>query len=132
MNDCLIPKGEKTRLGYIRLWNKGNRILAHRAAYIEKYGEIPKGLEIDHICKNRSCANVLHLRAVTHTENIRNSTQTKLNKDQVIEILKLNQYGLSLGEISKAFNVTKQCIWQTIKKKNWKDIDNQASLPTKS
>lgn len=123
MNNCLIPKGEKTRLGYIRLWNKGNRILAHRAAYIEKYGEIPIGCEIDHICQNKACSNVLHLRAVSHTENVRSSKKTKLNKEQVMEILKLNKNGLTLSEIGKKFNVTKQCIWQIVHKKNWKEID---------
>lgn len=45
--------------------------LAHRFAYEFLVGPIPKGLEIDHLCRNKSCVNPDHLEAVTHRENIR-------------------------------------------------------------
>lgn len=48
---------------------KRHRILAHRYSY-ELYKEkIPIGLVIDHICRNRSCVNPLHLRCVTRKVN---------------------------------------------------------------
>lgn len=121
MIDCIVPKGEVTRLGYVRLWNKGNRILAHRKAYQDAYGEVPKGLEIDHVCKNRSCANPLHLRVVTHTENMRNATQTKLTLDIARTILSMNNDGVPIKDIAAYFGVTIQCVWLIIKKKTWKD-----------
>ena len=121
MNDCFIPKGEVTRLGYIRLWNKGKRILAHRKAYQEAYGEVPKGLELDHICKNRSCANPVHLRVVTHTENMRNATQTKLTLEGAKTVLSMHKSGIPVKDIAWHFGVTVQCIWLIIKKKTWKD-----------
>lgn len=46
-------------------------ILAHRFAYEAVHGEIPEGMEIDHLCRNPSCARVDHLEAVTHAENVR-------------------------------------------------------------
>ena len=76
-DDCIIAKGEITRLGYIRLWNKGNRILAHRYEYEKVHGAIQEGFEIDHICRNRACCNVNHLRAVNHTKNMRNTINNK-------------------------------------------------------
>ncbi len=43
---------------------------AHRFAYEDYIGPIPDGLEIDHLCKTRSCVNPEHLEPVTHAENI--------------------------------------------------------------
>lgn len=34
------------------------------------YGSIGKGLEIDHLCRNRKCVNPLHLEAVTRKTNV--------------------------------------------------------------
>ncbi|KKN00766.1 hypothetical protein LCGC14_1134530 [marine sediment metagenome] len=43
----------------------------HRLAYELEMGSIPDGLQIDHLCRNRACANVLHLEVVTPGENVR-------------------------------------------------------------
>lgn len=44
---------------------------AHRYAFELFKGEIPKGLQIDHLCKVRCCVNPDHLEAVTFQENMR-------------------------------------------------------------
>ncbi len=117
--NCYVPKGEVTRLGYIRLWNGGKRILAHRAYYEFVHGKVPDGYELDHICNNRSCCRVSHLRVVTHTQNMRRSSATKLTMDQVKKIRELRQDGLSMQKIADIYNVTKQCIWLIVHGKNW-------------
>lgn len=116
---CIVGIGEKTRLGYIRLWNGGNRILAHRAEFIKKIGVIPEGLEIDHLCHNRSCINILHLKLATHKENSRRRVNSKLTIEQVekIRIMLLN--GMSLKKIADIFKVSKQMIWLIAKGKQW-------------
>jgi len=48
----------------------GKMIGAHRVSYEDKNGEIPKGLVIDHLCKNTLCVNADHLEVVTQKENI--------------------------------------------------------------
>lgn len=47
--------------------------MAHRISYETFVGPIPEGLQIDHLCRNRSCINPDHLEPVTAKENIRRS-----------------------------------------------------------
>lgn len=48
--------------------------LTHRFTYESLVGPLPPDTEIDHIvCSTRSCANPLHVKAVSHRENIARS-----------------------------------------------------------
>ncbi len=42
---------------------------AHRLTYNYFKGEIPQGLEIDHLCRNKRCVNPDHLEVVTRSVN---------------------------------------------------------------
>ena len=68
---CWIPIGYIERSGYWRV-NVGQRNykLAHRVAYELRYGPIPLGLVLDHLCRIRWCWNPKHLEAVTQAENV--------------------------------------------------------------
>lgn len=57
--------------GYGQVWNEGRMVGVHRVVYEAAYGPIPDGLVIDHLCRNPSCVNPLHLEAVTQSENAR-------------------------------------------------------------
>lgn len=48
----------------------GKRAWAHRVAYQIVKGPIPKGLTIDHLCRNTKCVNPNHLEAVTTEKNV--------------------------------------------------------------
>lgn len=67
---CLIWTGTKTR-GYGRIRKDGKTIYTHRAMYELCEGSIPEDCELDHLCRNRACANVSHLEPVTRAENAR-------------------------------------------------------------
>lgn len=45
--------------------------VAHRWIYTLLIGDIPEGLQLDHLCRRRSCVNPWHLEPVTNRENQR-------------------------------------------------------------
>ena len=63
--------------GYGQHYVNNLTILAHRLAYNLVYGEIPKGMQLDHLCRNRVCCNPNHLEPVTHKENARRGLNGK-------------------------------------------------------
>ncbi len=56
--------------GSARTYGARRSVLAHRFMYELLVGPIPDGLELDHVCRVRSCVNPDHLDIVTHAENI--------------------------------------------------------------
>ena len=62
-----------TTTGYGSFWVDGQQksLPSHRVSYNMLVGKIPKELEIDHLCRNRSCVRPSHLDIVTHKENVR-------------------------------------------------------------
>jgi hypothetical protein len=70
---CLIWPGSGQTSGYGQIYANGTMRLVHRLTWELEHGPIPAGLEIDHLCRVRRCANPAHLELVTHRENIRRS-----------------------------------------------------------
>ena len=70
-NGCWVFQGSILPTGYGQLWDGEHRgARAHRTSYRAFVGEIPDGLVIDHLCRNRACLNPDHLEPVTCRENI--------------------------------------------------------------
>ncbi|MET8296397.1 HNH endonuclease signature motif containing protein [Streptomyces sp. NPDC005180] len=68
--DCLLWQGYIDPRGYGRRSVAGRRVPAHRAAYEQAYGAVPKGLVVDHRCRVRACVEPRHLEAVTNHRNL--------------------------------------------------------------
>lgn len=57
--------------GYGKFWLNGRSELTHRVSYENIHDKIPKGLVINHLCRNRKCCNPDHLEVISQGENIR-------------------------------------------------------------
>jgi HNH endonuclease len=57
--------------GQFSIGGREGPVVAHRIAYELERGEIPEGLTLDHLCRNRMCVNPWHLEPVPLAENIR-------------------------------------------------------------
>jgi hypothetical protein len=67
---CHEWTGARIPDGYGHTSVNGRAVLAHRLYYEAAKGHIADGLEIDHLCRNRSCVNPDHLEPVSHRENV--------------------------------------------------------------
>jgi len=70
-DECWPWSGAHNSRGYGTCQVDGHNVQAHRVAYRLTVGEIPAGLVLDHLCRNRWCQNPTHLEPVTCKENIR-------------------------------------------------------------
>lgn len=68
---CWLWTGYKQKSGYGQFTINGKSYKAHRLVYSLLVGEIPKGKQLDHLCRVRNCVNPEHLEPVTQAENIR-------------------------------------------------------------
>lgn len=68
-SECWLWTGALNK-GYGAFSIKNKAKQAHRLAYQFVKGQIPEGLELDHLCKTKHCVNPSHLEPVTHKVNI--------------------------------------------------------------
>jgi len=69
--DCWVWQGTTSGVtGYGIIYKKRKNWLVHRAVYESTIGPIPKGMTIDHLCRNRLCVNPGHMEVVTPIENV--------------------------------------------------------------
>jgi|SRR5690606_3363064 len=76
---CWIWQKGNTRGGYGSKHNPetGRTCRAHRWYYEKLKGPIPRGLTLDHLCRQPSCVNPDHLEPVTTSENTRRANEAR-------------------------------------------------------
>lgn len=115
-NGCKTPK--KYRLnkdGYFRKRINGNLVMYHRHCYELENGEIPKGMEVDHLCKNRACCNVEHLQLVTSSEHrVKDNTGRHEDKRKVARTVVKQNPEKSMSWVARQVGVSfsATCKWR--------------------
>ena len=92
--------------GYGQIWTRtveGRRRLlsAHRAVWEAARGPVPDGLDLDHLCRVRTCVNPDHLEPVTRKTNIlrglapaaANARKTVCDKGHQLQLLPTGRRG---------------------------------------
>ncbi|UOF80915.1 endonuclease [Caudoviricetes sp.] len=130
---CHIWIGALAKHGYGNVddgTGTGKTTYAHRASYVERYGEIGDGLVICHKCDVKCCVNPDHLFAGTQAENVadmvakkRTSSGEKRNKklknEDVIYIRK-NPFRFSQRKLAEMFGVNQCTISEIVSMKIWR------------
>jgi len=128
---CVIWVGGIGKAGYGILKHKKITMSSHRASYIQKFGDIPKGKYVCHSCDNRACINPDHLFVGTHSDNMadmvkkgrspryigENNPMCKLTEWDVVAILLDDR---KRSEIAEAFNIHTKTIYKIKSGKLWK------------
>jgi hypothetical protein len=82
---CWLWTAYCDRDGYGQFTARNRSRLAHRTSYELFRGAIPKGLTLDHLCRNRSCVNPDHLEPVTKGINtLRGYAPSAINKGKQV------------------------------------------------
>ena len=70
-NGCWLWKASLRPNGYSQFFDGSKVVYGHRWSHTHFKGAIPEGLQIDHLCRVRSCVNPEHLEAVNMEENVK-------------------------------------------------------------
>lgn len=82
-DECWEWQGYINHGGYAQFYFEGQQRPAHRVSFSINVGPIPDGMEIDHICRNRSCVRPSHLRATTPKQNNENRSISSYGESKV-------------------------------------------------
>jgi len=109
-------------------------ISAHRFAWMLMNGPIPDGKWVLHKCDVPHCVNPSHLYLGDRKQNMKDMVDrdrspygercgtAQLNQDQVVQILILNQKGMSQHKLAKHFKISRSAISHIIGGRNWKRV----------
>ena len=128
---CWVWTASKNKKGYGRFGAKK----AHRVAYELRKGPIPEGKILLHSCDFPSCVKPTHLKPGFHLDNKRDAMakgrhafgekhgRSKLNEEQVFEILKLEKLKVPRTKIAGMFGINLRTVYRVMNSDSWSHVD---------
>ena len=114
--NCWNYQGVPTNGGYGR----------HRYFFIKHTGKIiPKGMTLDHLCKNKICMNPEHLEVVSLAEN-KQRASIKFNNDKIKEVRDLYKSGINQYLLAKKYKVNQSTVSRIVNELRWAKLKNSA------
>lgn len=115
MSGCWLWTGYIAKQGYGRMSIKEmepRARWAHRVSYESFKGAIPEGLQLDHLCRNKTCVNPDHLEAVTPRINcLRGNSKSAQHARSYTCIRGHLLEGDNLYNTTRKHRRCKQCHW---------------------
>lgn len=133
---CWLWTGNRTDRGYGIYQHAGVRMLAHRYAWEQEHGPIPRGHIVIRKCDTAACVKVGHMRLGTQSEialaavaergagcGEANATAKLRERDVLIirESLKKRSRGDVAG-LMREFSVTAATIYSILYRRSWKHV----------
>lgn len=117
---CWISRRAVSGNGYGKVRVGENHVALHVLNYVMKFGPVPNGLELDHLCRQRGCCNPDHLETVTHPVNVQRGALAKLTPRDVVEIRLLDK-SVSNRLAGQMFGVGASQVSRIRNRKSWRD-----------
>lgn len=119
---CWIWQRSLTDGGYGGVRRKGESTKAHVMYYENKYGPVPDGLVLDHLCRVRACINPDHTEPVTRKINSWRGAKAKLTIEQV-RLIKAHivEGKMRCTDIAPLFGCTVQTVYHIKSGRVWSE-----------
>jgi hypothetical protein len=78
--------------------------VAHRAYYEERYGPLPSGVQLDHLCRTPACVNPEHLEPVSARINTLRGVRTKLSDADVAALRSMEE--ATIADVAQHFGIS--------------------------
>ena len=122
---CINYDGCRNTCGYGWRTFRGKQMNASRAAWIELFGDVPKGKQVLHHCDNRACINIKHLYLGTIQDNMRDRASRgrcsthKITHEQALIIRKSYSSGMKQSEIVLRYHLSSGYVSELVRGKHY-------------
>lgn len=125
---CWVWQRRLSTQGYGRTYADGREKQAHQVTWERVYGPVPEGLELDHLCRVRSCVNPAHLEAVPHPVNVQRGAVGRITAGQAREIRSRRLAGERTMALAEEFGISQRHVYMVASGECWPNVTGSARL----